>query len=565
MGGPKRMRLSIAGRLSVLLALMSCIAQGASGAALTDRQHTSIAEPRPSDVPSDAVLEARGTVVGKIEFDTRNLFDSSDPRENVPLFRLANRLHIRTKRSTIAAQLLFATGERYNGHELTETERNLRKLPYIYDARVVPVRYHDGRVDIKVITKDVWTLSPGISFGRAGGANNSQFDIQEENFLGWGKTLEFSRGRDVDRSTNSFLWGDRNVFGSRWTDRLIYAQSSDGKQRSLQLVRPFYSLESKWSVQLSAQEYDRTVSRYALGKIGDQFNDDETSYEFSDGISKGLQNGWTRRWLAGMRFTRDIFAATPGTSAPARTLPPNRTLSYPFVGFDILQDDYEKIGDLNQIGRTEDLYLGTEVTGELGISEPAFGALRDAVMLAASARTGFQFDSRQLLFLTSNFSSRVERGRTRNLIVDGSVNYYWRWHPDWVLYASFNGTVTDALDPDAQLLIGGDSGLRGYPLRYEAGTSRALVTIEQRVYTDWYPFRLARVGAAAFADVGRTWGSEVIGNSDQGLLSDIGFGLRLGNTRSGLGNVLHIDVAVPIGAPAGIAKVQLLIQTMQSF
>ena len=47
---------------------------------------------------------------------------------------------------------------------------------------------------------------------------------------------------------------------------------------------------------------------------------------------------------------------------------------------------------------------------------------------------------------------------------------------------------TDALDPDMQLLIGGDNGLRGYPLRYEAGTSRALLTVEQRFYTDWYPF-----------------------------------------------------------------------------
>jgi hypothetical protein len=49
-------------------------------------------------------------------------------------------------------------------------------------------------------------------------------------------------------------------------------------------------------------------------------------------------------------------------------------------------------------------------------------------------------------------------------------------------------------------------GLRGYPLRYESGTSRGLLTVEQRFYTDWYPFRLVRFGAAIFGDVGRTWG-----------------------------------------------------------
>ena len=48
--------------------------------------------------------------------------------------------------------------------------------------------------------------------------------------------------------------------------------------------------------------------------------------------------------------------------------------------------------------------------------------------------------------------------------------------------------TTHALDPDQQLLIGGDTGLRGYPLGYESGTSRGLLTVEQRFYTDWYPF-----------------------------------------------------------------------------
>jgi hemolysin activation/secretion protein len=116
-----------------------------------------------------------------------------------------------------------------------------------------------------------------------------------------------------------------------------------------------------------------------------------------------------------------------------------------------------------------------------------------------------------------------------------------------------------------QLLLGGDNGLRGYPLRYESGNSRALFTVEQRVFTDWFPFRLARVGGAIFADVGRTWGSGVIGNSDPGLLKDVGFGLRLGNSRTGLGNVLHIDLAFPLNDINGIQKVQFLVQTMQTF
>ena len=312
-------------------------------------------------------------------------------------------------------------------------------------------------------------------------------------------------------------------------------------------------------------KFDRTISRYNLGDIVDQFNDNESSYELSGGISRGLIDGWTRRLTFGMSYDRNLFLRTPSTSLPPALLPPDRTLSYPFVGFDILQDQYKKAGDENQIGKTEDLYFGTELSGEVGLANGIFGADRNAVMLVLKALRGIELDQEQQIFLTGKFSSRVEDGRARNLIADAGAKYYWRWRTDWLLYAGLSGTVTNALDPDMQLLLGGDNGLRGYPLRYESGTSRALLTVEQRVFTDWFPFRLARVGGAIFADVGRTWGSGAIGNSDPGLLKDVGFGLRLGNSRTGLGNVLHVDFAFPLNHIAGIQSFQFLVQTEQSF
>jgi hypothetical protein len=537
----------------------------ALAASFTDQQKTRIEEPRPPGVPDDAELVASGAVVGRIEIEVHNIFDLSDPRENEPLFRLADHLHIRTRRSTIAAQLLFASGEKYDPRKLAETERNLRALSYLYDAHVVPVRYAHGEVDIAVITKDVWTLSPGVSFSRTGGANDSSVDISDSNFLGRGKSLQFEHGRNVDRSSNTVDWADPNVFGSRWTDALAYADSSDGRRRALQVARPFYSLDSRWSVAAAWQVYDRAVSRYAFGNIADQFDDSQTSYSLSGGLSTGLENGWTRRWLAGVRYDRNDFLTDPVTTLPARPLPADRTLAYPFVGFDIIQDDFRKTGDLNQIGRTEDLYFGTEVAAEIGLSNPSFGAGQHAILLSANTRTGFQITDLQNLFVSGDFSSRIERGRARNLIVDGKADYYWRWSPDWVTYAGLSGTATDALDAETQLTLGGDSGLRGYPLRYEAGSSRARFTLEQRIYTDWYPFRLVRVGAAVFADVGRAWGHAVVGGNDPGILEDVGVGLRLGNTRSGLGNVLHVDLAFPLNAPVGVSRFQVLVQTLQSF
>jgi hypothetical protein len=557
-----RLRTACLIAAAVLTAMFSDFAFAAK---LTDKEHTQIDEPRPADVPSDAELEAQGAVIGRVDIDIRNIFDQRDPREDNGLFRLANALHIRTKPATVRAQLLFASGDKYLARKLAETERALRLLPYVYDARIIPMHYADGKVDIRVATKDVWTLSPGVSFGRTGGTNDTKFNLQDTNLFGFGKTLQVSHGDTVDRSTDTIAYADPNVFGSRWTSALAYSDSSDGSQRSFQAIHPFYSLDAPWSTKITALSFDRTVSRYNLGNIVDQFNDKQSSYELSGGVSGGLVDGWVKRLTFGMRYDRNVFLQTPLTPLPAKVLPSDRILSYPFVGFDILQDAYKKVGDQNEIGRTEDLYFGTEITGEIGWSDSAFGADRNAVMLAAKALRGLELPHQQQLFLTGDFSSRVEEGRAKNLIADAAAKYYWRWRENWLFYAGLSGTVTDAQDPDMQLLLGGDNGLRGYPLRFESGTSRALFTVEQRVFTDWYPFRLARVGAAVFADVGRTWGSGVIGNSDPGLLKDVGFGLRFGNTRTGLGNVLHMDVAFPLDHIAGIQQVQFLVQTLQSF
>ncbi len=558
--------MRLAGRIGwalVASVALSC-ASPVRAAKLTDTEQTRIDEPRPPGLASDEQMLAEGAVIGKVVLDIRQIFDESDRRENNGLYRLANDLHIRTKNFTIDAQLLFKVGDRYDPKKLAETERNLRALRFIYDARVVPEKYENGKVEVRVITKDVWTLSPGISFGRSGGTNNTRFELEDSNLFGWGKKIQIGHGSNVDRTSDSIDYEDPNLFGSRWTLGASYANSNDGSNRGIAVGRPFYSLDAPWSTTFKALQFKRTVSRYSQGEIADQFQRDETYYEASGGISSGLIEGWTKRWTGGVRYDRNVFAPVD-TPTPAAMLPPDRTTAYPYLGISLIQDDFRKAGDQNQIGRTEDLTFGTQMGLELGFSNSAFGATRNAAIVNANAQKGFQLSNSTQLFLTSTFNTRIESGRARNLILDSTASYYWRWRADRVFYVFLGGTATTALDPETQLLIGGDSGLRGYPLRYEAGTSRALLTVEQRFYTQWYPFRLARFGAAIFADVGRTWGSDSVGNSNAGLLSDIGFGLRFGNTRSGLGNVLHIDFAYPLNNDPGIKKFQVLVGTKQSF
>ena len=200
-----------------------------------------------------------------------------------------------------------------------------------------------------------------------------------------------------------------------------------------------------------------------------------------------------------------------------------------------------------------------------GYADTAFGSSQQRAHLPELApRPAFARAARTLL-LFGDFSGRVTGGQLDNGLLDASMRYYVEQSKNWLFFTTFLGTKGWRLDLDNQILLGGDNGLRGYPLRYQDGTARALWTVEQRYFTDWYPFRLFRVGAAVFFDAGRTWGTAPLAPPSLGLLKDAGFGLRFGNARSGLGNVVHVDVAFPFEAMSGIDRVQFLVPTQKSF
>ena len=92
-----------------------------------------------------------------------------------------------------------------------------------------------------------------------------------------------------------------------------------------------------------------------------------------------------------------------------------------------------------------------------------------------------------------------------------------------------------------------------------------MLSAEYRYYTDWYPFRLARVGGAVFADAGRTWGPNPAGGGSIGWLTDVGVGLRLSPTRASGREVIHLDVAFPLDGDPTIDEVQVLLETKRSF
>ena len=519
---------------------------------------------RPPGVPDDAELEAADAVVGEVTIVVRDLFDTSRPEENTSLFRLANRLHAETRQGTVRRQLLFAPGVRYEGRQLAETARLLRSQRYLRDAWVRPVGWHDGEVDIEVEVQDVWTFNPGLSFGRKGGNNSTGFEIEDLNLLGTGTQVSLARKSNVDRDSTRFVLRNRHLGRSRWSFDAEWEDNSDGLLRALRVERPFYALDTRWTAGALTARREEIESRYDLGNVTDQYGLRAQQGSAWIGWSAGLRDTHVTRYRLGFTVDETTFE-TVTLPAATQLRPADRRLAYPWFEIERAEDSFLTEFDRDQIGRTEDVALGLQTRLRVGVLDRSWGADRSGVIFAASASRGWQISDRQTLQWATALRGRLEDGAARDTLLGASAQYYFRQSPRRVLYLGLETLTGFELDADRQVLLGGDNGLRGYPLRYQSGTSRWLFTAEQRLFSNWYPFRLFNVGGAVFFDMGRVTGTDPLGSSPRGLLKDVGVGLRLGNGRSALGNVIHIDLAVPLDRDASIDNVQFLIETKRSF
>jgi hypothetical protein len=504
-------------------------------------------------MPSFAQLESRGARIGTVTVESQNIFDLDDPSENNSLFRLANAVHVRTRPEVIRRLLLFKTGDPLTVQAIDETERIMRANHFIYDVVISPVSIHDGIVDIGITTRDTWSLDLTGRYARSGGTNTTAFGILDYNFLGTGTKLGLSQTSDVDRHGTEFIASYGQAFDG-WTS-LSYAQArySDGDRASASITRPFYSLDTRWAAGASWDRWNRIESIYNAGDTTAKYRHRSEVSEIFGGWSPGLVRGWAQRISSGATVQDHSYEMQPGEAAPS-TLPLDHSVRGVFLRHEVVEDKFVKLRNRDQIFRPEFFEMGFASSVQVTRSLESLGASRSAWLYDASISKGFRLDWGDDLLASAMLQRQIASTGNPLDRVGGTLRYFAPQTPRYSLYAAISGDrLGDGAAAPDQLLLGGDNGLRG------------LFTIEERAYTDWYLFRLVRVGGAVFYDRGRAWGGVNQNIVNGGWLSDVGAGLRLALDRAAFGNVLHADVAVPLERVPGIKAVQFIVKTQVSF
>ncbi len=144
---------------------------------------------RPDDVPSDADLEAAHARIGKVHRRRRIYSIRRGPKKTRRCFASPTGCTSARETATVKDQLLFQfEGQNPTTAGCSKNRSESCAEPATYRTPRF-ARWHgtSGVVDVDVITTtDVWTLNPGVSFGRKGGKNTTGVGIEELNLLGLG-------------------------------------------------------------------------------------------------------------------------------------------------------------------------------------------------------------------------------------------------------------------------------------------------------------------------------------------------------------------------------------------
>jgi outer membrane protein assembly factor BamA len=500
-----------------------------------------------------------GFVIGEISIETKNVFDITDKKKNASLLRAANKLHIETKPAVIRQQLLFATGEAFNQHKLSESERILRANRYIKEASVTPTERCGNQINIKVTTRDNWTLTPGIYVGHSNDRSTSGIKIKEHNLLGLGKSLAISYKQDGVRDSRFISYSDPLLGGTRKRLSASIQDNSDGKGHMFSLDLPFYAFDSRraWGLKTSNQEQETAV--YDQGVVTENIAEKKDSHSLFYGWSKGREDDHVSRYKVGWHYEETRYSPTTSTTS---TLTPSIVQSYPWIEYEHVQENYIKKTNFKLMGTTEDVALGSLFNVSAGFLHSGLGSDAHYLRLSSFFSKGFALKNNDLAFLAVRGTSYLGDGVLKGEQVSLKGEWYSFNEKGNNYFVSTRLIEASNLQANEQVLLGNDHGLRGYPIAYQSGNKSALITVEKRIHFDWYPLKLAKFGMAAFADVGTAWGE---GNKAE-ILADVGIGLRIVPTSFSAARTIHLDLAAPlIEGDKEVDDYQFLLEVKESF
>jgi len=494
-----------------------------------------------------------------VEFSREQLFDETEQ----PFYffhRWANSLHIYTQQQTLINESNWYLSQcNLTDPQLAEWERKLRKLRYIEHARIEQDKKNRK---ILITTTDNWSLLPTLDFSRKGGQNRYAIGLKERNFIGRGIELELKFFEDARRSGFIVDTAIPHLLHNNSKLGMRFADNDDGQQTALLLHKTFASNADTYAYQLAYHKNER---------IDTLFHNDDDEYEYGHDIRSYLLR---YDWLAehqdeklfrlglGYQFDRHQFFVVEQNTPPF--LPTDRQLAYPFISFEYERQNYQEMSDIYNINAIEDINMGWRLNGRIGLSDGQDENSTESVWQLTS-NTFLPIGEYSYLALSAavDFHQNQRQDRFRGHF---NIELFLPISAQWKLYFKNQSDFSDNEYLDQIVTLGGNNGLRGYPIQYQHGQESYLFSVEGRYYPNINIWRLFDVAGVIFYDRGKASGSTDLDNIETGWLDSLGFGVRLYSPHfAGDARVIHLDLAYALSANDEVKGLEFRLLTRTHF
>jgi Omp85 superfamily domain len=521
-----------------------------------------IAQTKTSRAEVSPFAALQGKTIRAIRFEQMTIFDENNPDENKWAYRTLNKLHVKTRTKVVASQLLFKVGDKVNPKYLEETARNLRTRKYLTNAYVLPEQVCGDAVDVVVITQDAWAIEPQFSFSHTSGDSKTGFAISDANLFGSGNSFKVGYSESELRSAVSYELSNPYFLNKQIALRILHQDTSDGRNNVLSIARPFYSVDSPWASGLQVSDLAQIEEIRARGVVINSFLHQAIDNEIFYGLATDINHNFTQRWLVGFSHEEENFTLEPET---LQAIPQNEKAVYPWLEYQYVQNKYGVFKNLNQIQRPEDIPMGQSVALRVGFAGASFDNPDDLLRYTASYSNIIDLSDRHLFDIEVVADGRqyMQGEQSNPSVVTSSVAYHYLQDEKNRWYARVEFGAGESLPQYKQLTVGDITGLRGYPSDYVRGDRRYVFTLERRYFSNIHVFNVMRLGGLVFFDTGKAWGLNTEPKSP--LLSNVGIGVRLSSTKVRIGNIVHLNVAMPTSAKTGLSKYQVTVGAYQQF
>jgi hypothetical protein len=476
--------------------------------------------------PEHAGKIIREVKIAKLAVFGTDIDDTTEFKNDSWLIRRGNEIHNYTRSSVIRNHLFFSEGQLLDPLKLEDSERTLRSLPYVKDARVLIEPIDDDAVNVVVLVKDNWSLYPEIHVLNI---DRWRLKVTEKNFLGFGHEF-FNELRYNSRNTREFgyrgLYRVRNIGHSFITADFTFAESEEYLNRGVRIYRNYVVPEIELAGGMEISLNGHNVVRI----LPDTIVDFDVKYQYQDvWASHAYPVGSVekrKRLVTGGRFIRYSFLDQPEVRSDSNYNYFDREQYLLNIGFS--KRTYEKSSLIYGFGRTEDIPLGYLLSFSAGKEYNQFYdrwyAQFDYSIGGYLGKIGYFRPSLSLGGFLKN--KNIEQGIFKGQLSYFSYLYYLkRFAFRQFFYLNythgFNRFGTEFID------INNANGIRGFRSIELLGTKKMIFRSETLSFTPFYliGFRMAIFGfvdiAAIQQEDGKLW--------DAKFYQGYGLGIRFRN------------------------------------